>query len=98
MAAYDAFLVCGPRDFFDLLSAVGPTIAAGVAVAVAIWQAVVSHVMLKRERKRTAPRISIQKGVGTTRGVPDISLVLQNTGETRAIVETLELAVDGEPF
>jgi hypothetical protein len=93
-----AFLNCVPRDWSAVLSAIGPTIAAGIAVAVAIWQVVVSHSMLKRERRRTAPRVGIQKKV-TAKGVlQETYVALTNVGETRATVQDFEIAVDGEPF
>jgi hypothetical protein len=99
MATDTAFLVCGPRDWIYVLSAVGPTIAAGIAVAVAIWQVVVSHATLRRERRRAAPRLRVQKGLRTTiGGLPEFYFALGNDGETRATVGTLEIAADGQPF
>jgi hypothetical protein len=88
--------VCGPRDLLDVLSAVGPTVAAFIAVGVAIWQVWLSRSALTRERQRTAPLIRIQKTVGTP--APDVYQLLvaiSNVGETRALVESFALVVDG---
>ena len=96
MTSYDPFLVCAPRDWLDYLSGLGPTVAASVAVALAGWQTWVAHTTLRRERQRTAPRVVVRKHFIHDANDDRLVIELHNAGETRALIDTLEVLVDGE--
>jgi hypothetical protein len=87
MAAYSAFLNCAPRDWLDVLSAVGPTVAAGIAVAVSVWAVSVAkqstaaaQAGVDLQRSLSNPRLSILERVYPDGGTVEWIVELQNSG------------------
>jgi hypothetical protein len=92
---YDVFVIPGPRDWLDYLAAAGPTIAALTAAGVAWWQAHIARVTFEYERELRSPRIAIDKGMQLMPNATQLIVSMTNEGESRAIIETLDVQVDG---
>lgn len=89
--------------WLDVLSAVGPTIAAGVAVWVSIWatfvakrsvEAMEANTTLQRAVSR--PRLTISLVTARHDSGTGLTLELQNIGQTAAYVRQFRVLVDGK--
>ncbi len=71
MSAYDAFVVCGPRDWVDYFSAFAPTVAAGVATVAgagtAIWSTRLATTAAAISAEATRAGVNLQKALSNPR-------------------------------
>jgi hypothetical protein len=94
--------ICGARDWIDCLSAVGPTLAAFVAVLVSVWATIVARrgaaaveASTELQRSISRPRLAVLQLTGTQANGTAVSMELQNTGQTAARLLSFRVFVDG---
>ena len=95
--------VCTPRDALDVLSALGPTIAAGLALLVSVWAVIVAkqsaaatQAGVDLQRALSNPRLSILERVYPEGGTIDWVVELQNSGISPASITALRVFVSGQ--
>jgi hypothetical protein len=93
-----AIPICTSRDFLDVLSAVGPTVAAGVAVIVSVWAVVVARQStaatkagVDLQRALSNPRLSILERVFPDGGTVEWVVELQNSGISPGSITTFKV-------
>lgn len=107
MAAYDAFLVCAPRDALDVLGIIGPTVAAGGAVIATVYAAWVARKVgnagvaattaaTDLERKINRPFLNVWHQI-TGQGDRTVwQINMTNKGQSVAAVERFQLFIDDQ--
>lgn len=107
MAAYDAFLVCAPRDTLDVLGIIGPTVAAAGAVVATIYAARVArqvgdagvaatNAAAELERKINRPFLNVWHQI-TGQGDRTLwQINMANKGQSIAIVRRFGVYVDDQ--
>jgi len=95
--------ICGARDWIDCLSAVGPTLAAFVAVLVSVWATIVARrgaaameASTELQRSISRPRLTVLQATGAQDGGSLVSMELQNSGQTAARVVGFKVFADGK--
>jgi hypothetical protein len=89
--------------WLDVLSAVGPTLAAGIAVGVSIWATLVAKRSVEALQANTDLQRAISRPLLTIYPVTErhdsgtaLTLELQNTGQTVAHIRQFRVLVDGK--
>jgi hypothetical protein len=95
--------VCPSRYWLDVLSAVGPTLAAGVAVGVSVWATLVARQSVAAMEASTAlqraisrPRLSVPMVPGVDVNGVSLTVRLRNSGLTVAHVLWFKVLVEGK--
>jgi hypothetical protein len=94
--------VCAPRDTLDALSALGSTVAAGLAVTVSIWAVIVARQSavetqagLHLQRALGNPRLSILECVFPVGGTVEWIVDLHNSGVSPISIAAFRVFVAG---
>lgn len=107
MATYDAFVVCAPRDWIDLVGIFAPLIPATAAVVAAIYAAKVAkgagdeaaaamRASMALQRDMSRPLLATRHAIDGDNARSIWRVEVENRGHSVALVDRFELAIDGQ--